>query len=276
LNGAEFVNVDNAFDPFNTIVEGEAIGAFRGNGFVRCGISANLPEAVAAACAGAPRGALYINESGFPIEDATPRILGDPNPRWTGGLNSAFTYRGVTLSGLLDVRVGGKIWNGTKGALYSYGTHKDTENRATCASVEGTLTCTGNERTFGEGGWFDGPVAGPGAGLAVPIGENWYRAGAGNCIFTSNIAEGCMEDAGFVRLREIALGYTLTAPFLQRSLGFASMDLRVAGRNLATWTDYTGYDPETNLGGAVQNTRGQDYFNQPQTRSFIFAVTLNR
>jgi hypothetical protein len=51
--------------------------------------------------------------------------------------------------------------------------------------------------------------------------------------------------------------------------------VRIAGRNLHTWTNYTGYDPETNLGGSVIATRGRDYFNMPQTRSFVFSLTLN-
>jgi hypothetical protein len=138
------------------------------------------------------------------------------------------------------------------------------------------LQCTGNEKTFGQGGWYNGAVAGPGAGKAVPIGENWYRTGLGNCLFSSNLAEGCMEDAGFVKLREIALAYSFTGGFVDRALGMSSVDVRIAGRNLATWTDYTGYDPETNLSGSVQNTRGQDYFNQPQTRSFLVSLTLNK
>jgi len=79
-------------------------------------------------------------------------------------------------------------------------------------------------------------------------------------------------------LREVSISYTLDAPWVQRSLGFSSIDLRVSGRNLHTWTNYTGYDPETNLGGAVSANAGAggvDYFNNPQTRSFVFSVTLN-
>src|ERR1051325_1783104 len=75
-----------------------------------------------------------------------------------------------------------------------------------------------------------------------------------------------------------SLTYTLDAPWVQRSLGFTSIDLRVSGRNLHTWTNYTGYDPETNLGGAISaglGAGGVDYFNNPQTRSFAFSVTLN-
>jgi hypothetical protein len=79
-----------------------------------------------------------------------------------------------------------------------------------------------------------------------------------------------------VKLREISLTYTLDAPWVMRTLGVSSVDIRVAGRNLHTWTKYTGYDPETSLGGAVAPVTGVDYFNNPQTRSFVFTFTFNR
>ena len=81
-----------------------------------------------------------------------------------------------------------------------------------------------------------------------------------------------------MKLREVSISYTIDAPWVQRTLGFASIDLRVSGRNLKTWSNYTGYDPETNLGGAISSNLGAsgvDYFSNPQTRSFSFAVTLN-
>jgi hypothetical protein len=246
-------------------------------GWVKCGLSPNGMDAavngvdLATVCAGQPAGALYIADNGFPVADPNRRVLADPNPDWTGSVRSGFRYKKWEVSGLVDIRHGGDIHNGTRSALYSYGTHKDTEQRAVCDGD----TCTGNEKTFGRGGWFDGPVVGPGAGTAVPIGENWYRQGLGAGVFAGN-SDGFFEDGSYVKLRELSLGYTLDTEWVRRTLGLTSLDLRVAGRNLKTWTDYTGYDPETNLGGAIQNTRGMDYFNMPQTRSFVFTVNLNR
>ncbi|HEY6157721.1 MAG TPA: SusC/RagA family TonB-linked outer membrane protein [Gemmatimonadales bacterium] len=264
---------------------GQPIGVYLGSGFLRCGVSNGTTNAVpvagggsdslGAVCQGHPRGALYIDPNGFPVQDPDPRIVQDPNYDWTGSIRSSVRYKKIQVSGLLDIRHGGQIWNGTKGALWSYGTHKDTEQRAVCTARTET-GCTGNTKVFGQGGWYDGPVVGPGAGVAAPIGEYWYRDVAG-CPFVG-IDEPCIEDAGFVKLREISLTYTLDAPWVQRSLGFTSIDLRVSGRNLHTWTNYTGYDPETNLGGAISaglGAGGVDYFNNPQTRSFAFSVTLN-
>ena len=83
-------------------------------------------------------------------------------------------------------------------------------------------------------------------------------------------------DASFVKLREIALGYTFDQPWVNRYLGLTSLDVRLAGRNLKTWTDYTGIDPETNLGGAEVNLQGIDYFNNPVTRVWVVTFGLNR
>jgi TonB-linked SusC/RagA family outer membrane protein len=250
----------------------QPFGVMRGQGLEKCGITpVGIPD-VDAACAGQATGTLFVAANGYPVLDPNLRIVGDPNYDWTGSGRTTFRIAGFQLSGLVDVRNGGSVWNGTKGALYSYGTHKDTEVRSTCAGTG--ASCTGNLRTFGTDFWTTSGAVGPGAGIAVPIGEEWYRQRSGST-FTGN-DEDFVEDAGFIRLRELSVQYSLTQPWVRRSLGFNSIDLRVAGRNLLTSTDYTGLDPETNLGQAEAVRRGQDYFNNPQSRSFVFTVTLNR
>jgi len=271
LNGPQYIGFGSGVAQV-----GEEIGVTRSQGYIHCGVSdpTLLGGAVGTACAGAPRGALYIDATGFPVTDPNLRILANPNPRWTGSVRSAFRYRKLQISGLLDIRHGGVVPNDVKGALWSYGTHQDTQNRADCVRVGGVVTCTGNTKVFGQGGWFDGPVVGPGKGLAVPIGENWYRQSDAPCPFTG-VEEACLEPHGYVKLREISLTYTLDAPWVERSLGLSSIDLRVSGRNLKTWTKWTGYDPETSGGGSTDPVQGSEYFGNPQTRSFVFTVNLN-
>jgi TonB-linked SusC/RagA family outer membrane protein len=281
LGGADFVTIGDFTT--NVAMVGQELGVLRSFGFVRCGISAaGVVVGFDAACAGAARGALFIDTNGFPVFDPDPRVIANPNPRWTGSVRSSFRFRKLQVSGLIDIRHGGQIWNGTKGALWSYGTHLDTQIRAGCSQIPDPLDptstvqqCIGNEKVFGKGGWFDGPVVGPGANTPVPIGQNWYRDGDAPCPFT-DLDETCIEDGGFVKLREVSVSYTIDAPWVQRSLGLGSIDVRVSGRNLHTWTKYTGYDPETSLGGAGAPVTGVDYFNNPQTRSFIVSITLNR
>ena len=49
-----------------------------------------------------------------------------------------------------------------------------------------------------------------------------------------------------------------------------------AGRNLKTWTNYRGVDPEVNNAGSEYLTQGLDWFANPQTRSFVISFSLNR
>jgi TonB-linked SusC/RagA family outer membrane protein len=283
-----FVKLDpNSISPNAVAQVGEEVGAYRGIGLVRCGLSPEGLDAavsgvdLATACQGQPFGAYYIAANGEPVIDATQRIVGNPNPRWTGSVRTGIRIQKFQISGLLDIRHGGQMYNGTRAALYGYGTHGDTQTRALCDYLtNATGGCSGNEHVIGAADSpLVGPVFGPGAGTPIPIGENWYSGavvGSGIGGLFGGSDEQFFEDAGFVKLREISVGYTLDAPWVQRSLGFSSIELRVAGRNLKTWTNYTGYDPETNLGTAIQASRGMDYFNMPQTRSFVFSVSLNR
>jgi outer membrane receptor protein involved in Fe transport len=245
---------------------------FRDYDFVRCGRGITDINGIAfdvdAACGpNAPKGALYIDDGtfsttgqeGFPIPDfSTTRVMGDPNPKWTGGLRNTLRWKKFTLSGLLDIRHGGQVYNGTRYALIHFGTGKDTELR-------------GKTVTFGKDYFKGYKVAGPGAGRPATLSEDFFRYDYGFSVGT-----GFYEDGSFVKLREITLGYTLDNDFIRRTLGFSSVDMRVSGRNLHTWTNYTGVDPETNLVGAETGARGIDWFNNPQSRSFVFSLTLNR
>jgi TonB-linked SusC/RagA family outer membrane protein len=252
-------------------VVGQPLGVFQGTDFARCGRGLTMvgSEDVGAACAGRPAGALYISASGFPIQDPTTRVIGDPNPDWTGGLTAEVNFRGVRLNAFLEHRSGGTNQNMTRASMYSFGTHGDTEQRAACTSVDDVTTCTGNEQVFGQG-IMPGAVAGPGAGKAVPIGENWYTTLGG----IGGPSAQFQEDASYTRLREVTLGYTFSQPWVAERLGLSAIDVRLAGRNLKTWTGYSGFDPEVNVGGAAAANRGIDWMGNPLSRAWVFSLGL--
>jgi TonB-linked SusC/RagA family outer membrane protein len=280
---ADFLYTNTYYFVGTVAKEGLPIGMMRGYGWIRCGITdeSSYPF-IADDCAGRPTGTLYIDdgtnncaEPGMPCADDNPRIMGDPNPKWTGNFHSAFKYGKMEVSALVDIRRGGIVWNGTRGALWSYGTHKETENRAICTGPS-NADCTGNLHAFGAADFFPGPVTGPGANQQIPIGQNWYHlSGVAACPFTG-YDDPCLEDGSYTKLREISLAYTLDRPWVQRTTGMSSIDVRVSGRNLKTWTKYKGLDPETSVGGPFERVSGADYFNLPLTRSFVFTFTLNR
>jgi hypothetical protein len=277
LAGSESIsyNTEGFSGAIGSSTVGYAPGVLRGQDFARCGFGLEFDvegdgdvDNIDALCgAGAPRGALYIGANGRPIEDPTERVIADPNPDWTGGLNTTVTlFRRVRLGALLDTRQGSEVWNGTRGILYNFGTHGDTEARA-------------GQGIYGKGGtWYTNEdVAGPGAGTAFATTPNeWRQWLQGNGGGFGNVGRQFVEDGSFVKLRELSAAYTFDQPWVRRALGFNSADLRLAGRNLFIWSDYTGLDPEANLGGSEFFTQGIDYFNNPQARSFVISLTLNR
>jgi TonB-linked SusC/RagA family outer membrane protein len=283
LQGADYVGLAGGFG-VSTAVKGQPLGTFYGTDWVRCryGVadadntqSTTLGEStdINAVCraANAPDGALFVDADGFPLLDPANRVVGDPNPDWISGIRNNFTlFKKLQISTLLDVKKGGSNWNGTRLALQRFGTFGSTAVRADCSA--GVDKCVGNEKVFGQTIEKSPAAVGPGAGKSVPIGENWWRAGLGNN-FNGPTGQG-VEDAGYVKLREISATYTWQNARVRNMTGFTAVEFRVAARNLKTWSDYSGVDPETNLEGSFGIGRGQDYFNNPQTRSFILTINL--
>jgi hypothetical protein len=242
------------------------IGVFYTTDFVRFGRGIELDGvSIDAKYPGWAKGDLYIGADGFPVQDAQNRVTGDANPDWTASLRNTFSLGDhLQISGLVDVKRGGEAWNGTKGALYFFGTHADTE------AYHGA----GKQEVFGETYFTQWGAHGPGAGKSVPLNwATWFWNGIGSS-FTGPDSQS-IEDAGFVKLRDVSVTYSVRGSGMLDRLGFSGVDVTVSGRNLRTWTDYTGIDPESNLNNQTLG-RGIDYFNNPQTRSFVASFTLTR
>jgi TonB-linked SusC/RagA family outer membrane protein len=84
---------------------------------------------------------------------------------------------------------------------------------------------------------------------------------------------GYVEDASFTRLREVAATYTVPASWAGR-LGFSNLGVTFAGRNLAVWTDYSGFDPEVNS-NATALFSSSDFLAQPPVRYFVLRLNAN-
>jgi TonB-linked SusC/RagA family outer membrane protein len=225
-------------------------------------------------------GTLFIGPDGLPLEDDFQRVLSDPNAIWSAGIRSTFRIvQNLRITGLLDIAHGGDMWNGTKGALFSYGTHAETlvrhcVNGVDCAPGEGErVVFQGDGPGAGQEVFLNTNTAGPSSdfnSFGGPSGASARVLGIDEC----DIAYGCqfVESAGFVKLRDVSLTYDLTGRWVN-AMSLARISVTAVGRNVWTSTSYTGLDPESNLSG--QNaTRGWEYFNNPQVRSFILQIAF--
>ncbi|MGI9181003.1 MAG: SusC/RagA family TonB-linked outer membrane protein [Longimicrobiaceae bacterium] len=192
---------------------------------------------------------LMREENGSPILAALGNVL----PDYRLGMSHTLQYRGFALYGLLEGAFGRSVWN--QGRHWSY---LDFLSR-------------------------DLDQAGKPVETAKPIGY-YYRAGPGpggnnngiggfyDILSPSNYM---VEDASFVKLREVSGSYGV-GPVV----GFGNWTVSVVGRNLKTWTDYRGFDPEVGAGssgGAAGSglINAIDAFTFPQLRSVSFVVSTS-
>ncbi|MDX1647150.1 MAG: SusC/RagA family TonB-linked outer membrane protein [Longimicrobiales bacterium] len=89
----------------------------------------------------------------------------------------------------------------------------------------------------------------------------------------TNTVWGYMEQGDFWKLREVSLTYTLPEN-LAASFSASTASITLTGRNLATWTDYTGMDPEINWNGSGDNFGISEFLTQPPVRYFTVRVNL--
>ena len=213
-------------------------------------------------------GQLIIGPEGFPLPAVESGILGDPNPDWLLGFTNTFTYKGFSLSALIDVRKGGDVWNGTYGIAQYFGrTLHAAEFRGEAGDgviIEGAVA-------NGEGGFEPNTQQVDLNNDAIGTGANrWVRYGFGT------LGEENVEDASWIRLRQVRLSYSLPQSVLDNVRGIQNVDIALTGRNLLLFTGYRGIDPETNLIGTTQgeNGFGLDYFNNPNTRGYGVNLTV--
>jgi TonB-linked SusC/RagA family outer membrane protein len=88
-----------------------------------------------------------------------------------------------------------------------------------------------------------------------------------------SIWESYLEDASYVKLRDVTLRYGTNASWV-RQIGATRAEFELVGRNLKTWTDYSGYDPEINMFGLSTVERGTDFAVYPNARTVGIGVRL--
>lgn len=205
-------------------------------------------------------GDLLIGANGLPTQAALTEGVGNPNPDWLGGIRNTFTYKGVQLSFLLDIRQGGDIWNGTYARLNNLGrTEESAENREGTYLIEGvyapgTLDGNGND-------------VGGQANTTEVNAIDYFRRYKGDA---GGASEQFVEEVNWVRLRDVNLSYRFNFRGTNSPINY--LDISFNGRNLLLITDYKGVDPETSLTGAGSNIGGFDYFNNPGARSYSFGL----
>ena len=242
------------------LVEGEAYGTLYGDDWARD-----------------ENGNALVDASGYPVYSSTEVVVGDPNPDYLMGITSAATYKNWSFNMLWDIRQGGDIWNGTRGALYYFGTHADTDVMPDGTKRGETFVwedvVAGNNGVYAPGTTDADGNDISGQPNTTPILNDIDSYALGPLSGFTGASRPFIEDGSWVRLRNIGVNYRFDADALNGTK-LKGLSVGVSGRNIFLRTPYRGVDPETNLSGAT-NSQGADYFNMPNTMGVIFNLKAN-
>jgi TonB-linked SusC/RagA family outer membrane protein len=222
------------FNGEQRIVVGQELGLIYGYGYKR---DAN--------------GAIIHNASGIPIR--TPDLInwGSSIHKWTGGITNSFNYKGISVSALVDFKLGGKMLSGTNFNAIRHGLHK--------------MTLPGRDE-FGITGVGVTEAGEVNKKQASPI-DYW------SVVRSQQIIEPAVFNAGFWKLRQITAGYDFTK-FLPKNSRLQGVRLSLVANNvllLKKWVD--NIDPES-FGYTSDNISGMESTGLPTTRSVGFNLNV--
>ncbi len=192
-------------------------------------------------------------------------IIGDPNPDFIVGVTNTITFKGITLSALIDYKHGGDMWSYTAQQVLGRGV-VDLGDREAGRVVPGVL---GNAE--GTGPLLDEDGNKVPNNIVLANYDWWFT----NSFGSTDYRDVHTYDASVIRLREVTLGYALPATLLEKT-PFGSVRLTLSGRNLwyfaPNFPEQLNFDPETAASSAA-NFQGLDFIGVPTTRRF--GVNLN-
>lgn len=167
-----------------------------------------------------------------PENDRT--YLGNSQPDWTGGITNRFSYKNFDFSFFIQTVQG--VLKGNPDVNYG-----DELARRNTPEDVGYWTAENQSQEFP------------------------------SLIYRNTIGYGYPRDASFVRLKDARLSYRFPAKDTEK-LGLSDLMVYVAGRNLYTWTDWVGWDPESS-----QSYRGSGNWtnNYPVVRSFSLGINIS-
>lgn len=206
-------------------------------------------------------GKIITDENGLPIA-GDEKKLGDQQPDLLAGLTNSFSFAGFDLSFLIDARFGGKMFSGTNHALQAGG--------AAAATV-----VNGARDKFVVDGAIESEVAGKTVYTknTVEVTPQDYWGAIVGRSGNLGINEANIYDATSVRLRNIALSYTLPKSLLKNT-PITKAKLGISCNNVWMIKSYmNGIDPES-VFATGSNATGYEFASSPTTRSFLFNITL--
>lgn len=196
------------------------------------------------------------------ITTADRTVIGDTNPAHTGGFNINARVYGFDLTANFNWSVGNDVYNAnaieyTQTSKYQY---RNLIDRMAMGSRWTNIDANGNLLN-----WNNAEEL-----AALNANTTMWSPYTGKYVLTDYY----VEDASFLRLSTLTLGYTLPTTLTKR-VGINSLRFYVTAYNVFCLTSYSGFDPEVSAIRRTNLTPGVDYSAYPKSRQFVIGLNLN-
>jgi len=215
-----------------------------------------------------------VNPDGKISEDDRTNI-GSPMPKFTFGMNNTFRYKNFDFTVFINGTYGNKLMNYSAINLSNMESLWNNQlaivtNRARLIPIDANKVypCTVGTNTINN--WYDDAtnVKVSNKGTSVP------RAIQNDPNDNSRISDRYIEDGSYLRIKNIALGYTFDEKLLKK-VHLTSLRVYANIQNLYTLTNYTGFDPEVGASTTSTNVYGLDNGRYPSPQVYSFGLNLS-
>ncbi len=180
------------------------------------------------------------NHDGKISQDYDRVIAGSSQPKFLASMLNTFRYKDLDLSIFLNASYGNKVFNWTR------------------ANLELGTGYTGAVATLLDRWTPENTITDMHKAIENP---------------SVTLSDRFLEDASFLRLKGITLGYNIPQVLLTK-IKIKSLRIYLTGNNLITWTKYTGYDPEVNTNEQNSLSTGIDRSAYPNAKSIVFGLNI--
>ena len=210
----------------------------------------------------------------YKVNSDAAQVVGNREPKFIGGLSNTINWKKLTVSALLDIRIGGDVYNGTKYYMTSRGMDKQTLlNDRKSVTVSGVV----NKGTAAAPKWEEQTYT-------YQSGQNYEIGGvsySGDYMIQQYWSNYCSHSDNFIqsvnwlKLRSVSLSYDFTS-LIKKQKVIKRLSVNATATNLFTLTNYDGMDPEVSTAGGTggSGSTGIDYCSIPSTSSYTFGVNL--
>lgn len=205
---------------------------------------------------------IVIGANGFPTLTPASKqlVVGNAMPSWLAGIRNTFSYKNVSLSFLVDVRWGLDQYDQYGNWLAAFLKPDFTNNRNDVVIFDGVLADgTPNTRQV----WLGQGLGPDGVDYGAGYYRNYHRA----------MSENFVNDASFVKLRNVTLNYNLPKNWLA-PLSIKAVSVSASLNNIILWTPWRNFDPESYASGSASNATGLSGMGYPGTRSALVSINL--